>query len=171
MLLFSCSVVANSLWPHGLQQARPPCSLPSPKVPPSLCPLHWWCHLAISSSDTLFSCSQSFTASGSFPVNQLFISKQLAVCDQNTGASASASVVPMSIQDWFPLTLTGLISLLSKELSGVYSSTTVWRHQFFGALLLYSPALTTIRDHWEDPSLHYMNLYRQSNVSVFQHTV
>ena len=133
-MLFSCSVTSNSLWPHGLQQARPPCSLPFPKVSPSLCPLHWWCHLAISSSDIPFSCPHSFAASGSFPVSRLFISKQSAVRDQNTGASTSASVLPMSVQDWFPLTLTGLISLPSKGLSGIFSSTIVWRHQFFGIL-------------------------------------
>ena len=122
--------MSNSLWPHGLQHTRPHWPSPSPKVCPSSCPLHWWCHPAISSSDTLFSfCPQSFPASGNFPMSQLF-----AQDDQNTGASASASVLPIKIQGWFPLRLTGLISLLSTGLSGVFSSTTVWRHQFFGAL-------------------------------------
>ena len=81
------------------------------------------------SSDTLFSCPQSLSASGTFPMSQLFASD-----DQNTGVSASTSVLPRSIQGWFPLRLTGLISLLSKELSGVSSSTTVQKHQFFGTL-------------------------------------
>ena len=109
---FSCSVVSNSSWPNRLRHARLPCSSPSPKVCPSSCPFHPWCHPAISSSDTFFSfCPQSFPASGTFPKSRLFIS-----ADQNTGASASASVPPISIQGWFPLRLPGLISLLSKGL-------------------------------------------------------
>ena len=135
----SCSVAQFSptLRPHELQHAKPHCPSPSPGVCPSSCPLHQWCQLAISSSDALFSfcpqcfsfCPRSFPASGSFLMSWLFTSG-----DQNTGASASASVLPVSIQGWFPLRLTDLISLLSKELSGVFSSTTVRRHQFFGAL-------------------------------------
>ena len=82
-----------------------------------------------------------------------------------------ASVLPMNIQGWFPLRLTGLISLLSKGLLGVFSSTKVWRHQYFGLCPLYGPALTTVHDHWEDHSLDYMDLCQQSNVSAFQHTV
>ena len=129
-LLFSCPVVSNSLWAHGPQPAGPLCSSPSPKVCPSSCPLHQWCHPAISSSDALFSfCLQSFPVSGIFPMSQLFSSD-----DQNARVSASKSVLPMSIQGWFPLRLTGLISLLSKGLSEVFSSTTVWRHQFFRVL-------------------------------------
>ena len=113
---------------HGLQHARPLCPSPSPYVCPNFC--YWWCHPAISFSDALFSfCPQSFPASGTFPVNWLFSSD-----DQNTGASTSASVIPMNIQGRFPLGLTGLISLLSKRLSGVFSSTAVGRHQFFGVL-------------------------------------
>ena len=123
-----CPVLSDSLWPHGLQLARPPCPSPSPGVCPSSCSLHHWCHPAISSSDALFSfCPQSFPASGIFPMSWLF-----APDDQNTGASAS--VLPVNIQGWSPLRLTGLISLLSKGLSGVFSSTTVRRHQFFGVL-------------------------------------
>ena len=133
MLLFSHPVMPNSLWPHGLQHARPLCPPPSPEVCPSSCPLHWWCHPAISFSDTLFFCLQSFPASGTFPMSQLFTSD-----DQNTGISASASVLPTSIQGWFPLRLIGLISFVSKGLSGVFSSTTVRRHQFFHALPLWS---------------------------------
>ena len=100
---------------------------PYPKVCPSLCPLLWWCHPAISSSDALFFYHQSFQASGTFPMSQLF-----SLDDRNTGVSVSASVLPTSMKGWFPLRLTGLISLLSKGFSGVFSSTTVRRHQFFG---------------------------------------
>ena len=120
----SCSVfVANSLWPHGPQHARPPHPSPSPGTCPSSCSLHQWCHPAISSSDTLFSfCPQSFPASWTFPVSHLFTSD-----DQNTGASASASVLLVNIQDWSLLRLTVLLSLLSKGLWGVFFSTTVQR--------------------------------------------
>ena len=128
-LLFSHWVMSNASWPRGLQHVRPPCPSPSPGVCPSSCPLHRWCHPAISSSDALFSCLQSFPASGSFPVTWLFTS-----AGQNIGASDSASVLPMSIQGWFPLGLTGLISLQSKAVSRVFSSITVQRHQFFAAL-------------------------------------
>ena len=121
----------SSLRPHGLQHARPPCPSPSPEVCPSSCRLHQWCHPAISSSETLFSfCPWCFPASGTFPMCSLFASD-----DQNTGASASASVLPMTIQGWFPLRLTGLICSLFKRLSGIFSSTTVWRPQFFGGAL------------------------------------
>ena len=128
--LVSRPVTSNSLWPHGLQHTRPPCPSPSPGVCLSSCLLHQWCHLAISSSDDLFSFyPQSFPASGTFPMSYLFTSDNL-----NTGVSASSSVFPVNIQDWFPLRLTGLIFLQSKRLSGVFSSTTVQRYQFFGAL-------------------------------------
>ena len=130
LLLFIRPVLSDSLQPHELQHTRPPYPSSSPKICPSSCPLHWWCHLAISSSKTLFSfCPQSFPASVTFPMSRLFASD-----DQNTGVSTSASVLPTSFQGWFPLRLTDLISLLSKGLSGVFSSTTFQRHQFFGAL-------------------------------------
>ena len=100
-LLFSLSVMSDSLWLHGLQHTRFPCASPSPGACSNSCPLSQWCHSTIVSSVTLFSsCSQSFPASGSFPVNQLFTSS-----DQIIGASASASVLPMNIQGWFPLRL------------------------------------------------------------------
>ena len=118
-----CSVVSKSLWTHGLQHVRPVFS-PSPGVSSDSCPLSWWCHPAISSSAV--PCLQSFPASGSFPKSGLFTSD-----GQSIGVSASASVLIMNIQDWFALGLTGLISLQSKGLSRVFSSTTVWRHQFF----------------------------------------
>ena len=121
LLVFSHPVMSDSLQSHGLQHTRPPCPSPSPEVCPSSCPLHWWCHPAISSSDAVFSfCPQSFPASGTFPMSQLFASG-----DQNTGVSTSISVLPMSIPDWFPIRPTGLISLVSKGLSGVFSNTTV----------------------------------------------
>ena len=122
--------MSDSLWPHGLQHIRVPCSSPSPRVCSNSCPLSQWCHPTISSSVIpFFSCPQSFPASESFPMSQFF-----APGGQNIGisASASASVPPMNIQDWFPLGLTGLI-LLSKGLLRVFSSTTLWKHQFFSA--------------------------------------
>ena len=126
---FSCSVVSDSLWPHGLQHTRPSCPSPTPGVHSNSCPLSWWCHPALSSSVIPFSsCPQSCPASGSFPMSQLFAS-----CGQSIGALASASVLPMNIQDWFPLEWTGWISLQSKGLSRVFSNTTVQKHQFFGA--------------------------------------
>ena len=125
---FSHSVVSNSLRPHGLQHTRPPCPSPAPRVYPNSCQLSWWCHLTMSSSVVPFSsCLQSFPASGSFQMSQFFVSG-----GQNIGASASASVVPMNIHGWFPLWLSNLISLQSKELARVFSSTTVWKHRFFG---------------------------------------
>ena len=126
-LLSSCSVVSDSLRPHGLQHPRLPCP-PSPGACSNLCPLSQWCRPAISSSVVPFSfCRQSFPASGSFLVSSL-----LASDGQNIGASISVSVPPMNTQDWFPLGLTSLISLQSKGLSRVFSNTTVPKHQFFG---------------------------------------
>jgi len=114
---------------HGLQHARPPCPSPTPGVYSNSCPLSRWCHPTISSSVTPFSsCLQSFPASGSFPLSQFFTSG-----GQSTGVSAS--VLPMNIQDWFPLGWTGWISLQSKGLSRVFSNTTVQKHQFFGTQL------------------------------------
>jgi len=121
LLLFSRSVVSNSLWPHGLQHTRIPCPSPFSRAFSNSCPLSQWVHPTISSSVTpLSSCLQSFPASGSFPVSWLFTSG-----GQSTGVSASALVPPMNIQDLFPLGLTGLISLQSKGLSRVFSYTTV----------------------------------------------
>ena len=117
---FSHSVVSDSLRPHGLQHDRPPCPSTTPGAYPNSCPLSRWCHPTISSSVVPFSCPWSFPASGSFPVSQLFASG-----GQSIVVSASASVLPMTIQDWFTLGLTGFISLLSKGLSRGFSSTTV----------------------------------------------
>ena len=128
---FSCSIVSDSLWPHGLQHARPPCPSPTPIDYPNSCPLSRWCHPTISSSVIPFSsCPQSFPASESFQMSQLFSSG-----GQNIGVSASVSVLPMHIQDWFPLGCTGWIPLQSKGLSRVFSNTTVQKHQFFSAQL------------------------------------
>ena len=113
LLLFSCQVVFDSSQPHSLQHTRLPCPLPSPGICPSSSPLHQWCHSTISSSVIpFFSCPQSFPASGSFKMNQIFTSG-----GQSIGSSASASVLSKSLQSWFPLRWTGLISLFSKGLS------------------------------------------------------
>ena len=127
----SHSVVSNSLRPHESQHARPHCPSPTPGVHSDSRPSSQWCHPAISSSVITFSsCLQSFPASGSFPVSQFFTSG-----GQCIGASASASVLPMNIQDWFPLGWTGWISLQSKGLSRVFSNSTVQKHQFFSTQL------------------------------------
>ena len=128
-LVFSHQVMSDSLWPHGLQYTRLPCPSPSPGICSSSCPLNRLCHPTTSSSIVPFFFFQSFPASGSFPVSQLFASG-----GQSNETSASASVLPMSIQGSFPLWLTGLISLQSKRLSRVFSSTTIQKHQFFVTL-------------------------------------
>ena len=121
---FTHSVVSDSLWPHGLQHARPPCPTPTPGVESNSCPLSRWCHPTVSSSIVPFcSCLQSFPASGSFQMSQLFASG-----GQSIRVSASASVLPMNIQELFPLGWTGWISLQSKGLSRVFSNTTIWSH-------------------------------------------
>ena len=126
---FSRSVASDSLWSHGIQHTRLPCPSPTPRIYSNSCPSSQWCHPTISSSVIPFSSHlQSFPASGSFPMSQFFASG-----DQSTGASAS--VLPMNIQDWFPLGWTGWISLQSKGLSRVFANTTVQKCQFFGAQL------------------------------------
>ena len=126
---FSHSVVSNSLRPHELQHTRPPCPSPTPRAYPNSCPLSRWCHPTILSSVVPFSsCPQSFPTSGSFQVSQLFASG-----GQSIGVSASASVLPVSIQNWFPLGWTGWMSLQSKGLWRDFSSTTA--QKYFGAQL------------------------------------
>ena len=158
MSQFSRSVVSDTLWPHGLQHTRLPCPSLTPRAYSNSC---WWCHPTILSSVVPFSRLQSFPASGSFQMSRFF-----TLGDQSIGASAS--VLPMNIQDWFPLGLTGLISLQSKGFSRVFSSTTVWKHQFFGA----QPSL------WSNPHIHSwllkkkhrfnsIDLCWQSGVSAF----
>ena len=128
---FSHSVLSDSLQHHRLQHAKLPCPSPTLGACSNSCPLSQWCHPTISSSVIPFSSSfQSFPASGSFPMSRFFESG-----GQNIGASASVSVLPMNIQDWFPLGWTGCISLQPKGLSKVFSNTTVQKHQFFGAQL------------------------------------
>ena len=130
-VLFSFSVLSDSLRPHGLQHTRPPCPSPTPRAYSNSCSLSQWCHPTISSSVIPFSsCLQSFLASGSFQISQLFTSG-----GQSIGVSASASVLPMDIQDWFPSEWTGWISLQSKGLSRVFSLNIVQKHQFFDAQL------------------------------------
>ena len=141
LLLFSHQVLSDSLQPHGLQHARLPCPSPSPGVCPSSRLLNWWCHPTISSSIALFSfCLQSFPASGSFPMSRL-----LASGGQSIGASAS--VLPVNIQGWFPLRLTGLISLLSKGLSSLFqhhsSKALILQHSAFFMVQLAHPYTTT----------------------------
>ena len=165
LLLLSLSVVSESLQPIGLQHARIPCPSVSPRVCSNSCPLNWWCNATISSSVTLF-WSQSFLASRSFPMSWLFTSG-----GQSIGASASASVFPMTIQRWFPLGLTGWISLQSKGLSRVFSNTTVQKHQFFSVQFSLWPALTSLHDYWKNYSFDYTDLSGQSGVSAFYDAV
>ena len=130
LLSFSRSVMSRCLHLHGLWHARPPCPLPSPRAHSNSCPSSQWCHPTILSSVISFSsCPQSLPAPGSFTMSQF------SSGGQSIGVSASASVLPMNIQDWFPLGWIGWISLQSKGLSRVFSNTTVQKHQFFGIQL------------------------------------
>ena len=126
---FSCSVMHNTLRTHGLKHTRLPCPASTPGAYSTSCPLSQWCHPSISSYVVPFSCLLSLPASGSFPMSHFFAS-----VGQSIGVSASASVLPMNIQDWFPLGLMDLI-LQFKGLSRVFSSTTVQKHQFFSTQL------------------------------------
>ena len=127
------------------------------------CPLSWWCHPTISSSVIpLSSCLQSFEASGSFPSSQFFASG-----GQSIGVSVSASVFPMNIQDWSPLGLIGLISLQSKGLSRVFSSTTIQKHRYYSVQTSYSSIFTSILDYWKSHSFGLMDTCRQSTVFAF----
>ena len=138
---FSRSVMSNSLRPHGMQHTRPPCSSPTRGVDSNSCPLSWWCHTAISASVIPFSfLLQSFPASGSFQMSQIFTSG-----GQSIGVSASASVLPVNIQDQFPLGLTDLISLQFKGLSRVFSNTIalILQCSAFFIVQLSHPYMTT----------------------------
>ena len=162
LLLFGCPVMSDSLLPHGLQHARPLCPSPSPIVCPSSCPLHRWCHPAISSSDTLFFCPHSFPASGTFPMSQVFASD-----DQNTGVSASVSVLPMSIQGWFPLRLVWFdLFAVQRTLRSLLQhhrvkASILWRSAFF-TVQLSQPYVK----HWEDQcySFDYTDLCWQRSL-------
>ena len=147
-LCFWTVVLEKVLESHGLHHTRPPCPSPAPGACSNLCPSNWWCRPTISSSVVPFSsCLQSIPASMSFPMNQLFTSG-----GQSIGGSASASVLPINIRDWFPLGLAGLISLLSKGLLRVFSNTTVQKHQLLASSFLYGPTLTSIHDYWKNRS-------------------
>ena len=167
------SVVSDPLWHHGLEHARLPCPSLFPRVYSNLCPASQWCHDAIQPSHSVVSfssCLKSFPTSGSFPICYFFASDGPSI-----RVSASASVLPINIQDWFPLGWTGWISLQYKGLSKVFSSTTVQKHQFFRAQpslfsnshictwllknFIYSPILTTVCD--------CTDLCQQSDVSAF----
>ena len=142
--LLSCVCLFATPW---LQHTRLPCPSPTPGAYWNSCPLSRWCYLTTSSSVIPFSsCLQSFPASESFPMSQFFASG-----GQNSGVSASASVLPMNIQDWYPLAWTGWISLQSKGLSRVFSNTTVQNHALS---FLYSPTLASINDYWKSNSLY-----------------
>ena len=159
----SVAQLCPTLCDPWLQHARLPCPSPSPRICWNSCPSSQWCHPTISSYVVPFSsCLQSFVDSGSFPMNRLFTSG-----GQNIGVSASASVLPMNIQDRFPLGWTGLISLQSKGLSRASSNITVQKHQFFDTLPSYGPTLTSIHDSWKNHSFDYMDLCGQSNISAF----
>ena len=139
--------MSDSWWPHEPQHARPPCPSPTPGVEPNSCPFSQWCHLTISSSVVHFSsCPQSFPASVSFQMSQLFASGSQCI-----RVSGSTSILPMNTQDWFPLGWTCWISLQSNRLSRVFSNTTVRKHQFFS--FLYSPTLTSIHDYWKGKTI------------------
>ena len=143
-----CSVVSDSSRPHGLQHARLPCPSPTLGACSNSCPLSRWCWPTISSSVVPFSsCLQSFPTSESFTVSRLFTSG-----GQSIGSSASASVLPVNIQDWLPLELTGLISLKSKGLSRVFCNTTVQKHQFFSAQLSLWSNSYIHNDYWKNHS-------------------
>ena len=154
--------MSHSLWPRGLQHARLPCPSLSPGICSNSCPLSWWYHPIISSSPAFFSsCLQSFPASRSFPVSWLFTSS-----GQSIATSASESVRPVNTEGWLPLRLTGLI-LLSKEISRVFPSTTVWKHQSLSLSLLYGPTLTSMHDYWKNRNFDHTDLGQQSNISTF----
>ena len=160
LVQFSHSVVSDSLQPRGRQHARLPCPSPTPGVYSNSCSSSQWCHPTIASSVTPFPAALSFPAWGFFLRSQFFTSGV-----QNIGASASALVLPMNIQDWFPLGLTGLISLQPKGLSRVFPNVTVQKCQLFS--LLYGPTLISIHDYWKNHSFDYTDLCQQSDVSAF----
>ena len=164
LVLLSCSVVSDSSWPLGLQHTRLPRLSPSPGACSNSCLLSWWCHPTISSSVAHFSsCLQSFPALGSFPNSQLFASG-----GQSIGASASASVLPMNIQVWFPLRLTSSPRDFQESFPTPQFKSS---NSLALSLLPYGPTLTFIHDYWENHSFKYLDLCRQSNVSAFSYAV
>ena len=160
---FSCLVMSNSLRPHGLQHSRLPCPSPVPKACSNSCPSSQWGHPIISSFVIpFFSCLQSFQASGSFQMSEFFTSG-----GQSIGLSASASVLPMNIQDWLPLGWTGLISFSPGD-SQEASPTPPFKSINSSVLsFLFGPTLTSIHDYWKNHSFDYTDICQQSNVSAF----
>ena len=163
LLLFNCSVLSISLWSHGLQHARLLCPSPSPRVCSNSGPLSRWCYLTISSSVVHFSsCPQSFPTSRSFPVSQLFASG-----GQSIGASASASVLPMCIQGWFPLVLASLAPCCPRDFQ---ESSSTLQFESINSLvlrLLFGPTITSVHDYWKNHSFDCMDLCQQNDVSAF----
>ena len=161
--------MSDSLQPHGLQHTMLLCPLLFPGVCSNPCPLSQWCHITVWSSAVLFPLyllllPSIFTNIGVFWMSQLF-----SLGGQSIGASES--VLPMNIQSQLPLGLTGLISLQSKGLSRVFSSTTLWKHRFFCIQPLHGPTLTSVHDYWKNHGFDYMDLCWQSDVSAFEFTV
>ena len=151
------------LWPHELQQARLPCPSLSPGVCSNSCPWSQWCHPTILSSVAPFSsCPKSFPASGSIPMIWFFKSG-----GQCIGVSASASVLAMNIQGWFPLGLTGLIFLQSKGFLNFSPAPESESISSLALSLLYGPTLTSIHDYWKNHSFDYTDLYWQNDISAF----
>ena len=149
--------------PLGLQHARLLCPPGSPRACSNSCPLSRWCYPTISSSANPFSfCLQTFPAPGPFPTTQFFASGS-----QSIGASASATILPMNIQDWFLLKLTGLVILLSKGLSRVFSNTIIWKHHSLALILLCDTTHTSVHDYWKNHGFNDMNLCWQSDVPAF----
>ena len=159
---FSRSVVSDSLRPCESQHARLPYPSLSPGISLSSCPLSQWCHPTISTSVVPFFCPQSFSASGSFPMSWLIASDS-----QIIGASALASVLPMYIQGWFPLGLTGLISLQLRVSQESFPAPQYENISTLALSLLYGPTLTSIHDYWKINGFDYVDFYWQSNVSAF----
>ena len=151
--------MSDSLWLHGLKHDSLPCPSLSPRVSSDLCPLSWWCDLTISS------CHPLLLLPSIFPNIKIFSNESVLCCVQHI--ATWASVLPVNIQGWFPLGLTGLISLLSKGLSRIFSSTTLWKHQCLALSLLYGPALTYVYDYWKNHSFDYLDFCQQSDVSDF----
>ena len=160
LLLFSHSVVPDSLRPYGLQHSRLPCPSLFPRVCSNSGPLSWWCHPAISNSHPLLLPSSIFPSIMAF-------SSEFTSGDQNIGASALASALPMKVQGWFSVELTSLISSLFKGLSRVFSSVTVQKYLFFSAQPSLQSSLTSVCDYWKNHSFDYMDLCQQSDVSAF----
>ena len=157
--------MSDSLWPHGLQHARLPSPSPSPRVCTNSCPLSQWCHPTILSSvPPFYSHSQAFPASGSFPISQIF-----ALGGQSI--RASTLVLPMNIQGWFPLGLTGLIPCNPRDSQECSPAPQFKSINSLGLILICGPTLTSIHDYWKNHSFDYTDVSQQNDVSAFYYTV